>query len=37
VQLVGGVQRHSHGDQPGLRAVVQIPLDTADLRGAGVE
>jgi hypothetical protein len=27
--LPGRVQGHAHGDQPGLRSVVQVPLDPA--------
>jgi len=34
--LLGGAQRHAHRHQPGLRSVVQVPLDPADLRGTGV-
>ena len=33
----GRVQGHAHGDQPGLRAVVQVPLDPAELGRPGVE
>ena len=35
--LPRGVQGHAHGDQPGLRSVVQVPLDPADFGGPGVE
>ena len=35
--LPGGVQGHAHRHQPGLRAVVQVPLDPPQLRGAGVD
>ena len=35
--LPGGVQGHTHGDQPGLGPVVQVPLDPADLGRPGVQ
>jgi len=35
--LPGGVQGHAHGDQPGLRAVVQVALDPADFGRPGIE
>ena len=35
-QRLDGAEVHAHGDQPGLRAVVQIPLDTAQFGGRGV-
>jgi hypothetical protein len=35
--LPGGIQGHAHCHQPGLRAVVQVPLDPAHLRRPGVD
>ena len=36
-QPPGGVERQPHRDQPGLRAVVQVPLDPAQLGRPGVQ
>jgi len=36
-QPPGGVQRQAHRDQPGLRPVVQVALDAAQLRRPGVQ
>jgi hypothetical protein len=35
--LPGGIQGHAHRHQPGLRPVVQVTLDPADLGRSGVE
>ena len=36
-ERLDGAQVHAHGDQPGLRPVVQIPLDAAQFGGGGVD
>ena len=37
MQLLDGGQAHADGDQPGLRAVVQVAFDPAQLGGLGVD
>ena len=36
-QFLGEADAHAERDEPGLRAVVQVPLDAAQLGGLGVD